>query len=120
MSSIGDRINRFTGKTRYVVCRIFIHLAGNEVAPILGLLNSVGRAAVETDGDMEVLGEGLVEISQSLIDNNIYWRAAGNEGNVFWDEGDAGNYVTELFTDSAQRYMSQPADLDADNRPEEP
>ncbi|MDJ0723780.1 MAG: DUF1517 domain-containing protein [Prochloraceae cyanobacterium] len=120
MSSLGDRINKFTGKTRFVVARIFIHLAGNEVAPILGLLNRVGRTAIESDGDMEVLGLGLEEICQNLIENNIYWQAAANEGDVFWKEGDAGDYFTELFTDSSQRYLSQPEDIDSDNRPEDP
>ncbi|MGF1487810.1 MAG: DUF1517 domain-containing protein [Prochloraceae cyanobacterium] len=120
MSSIGDRINRFTGKTRYVVCRLFVHLTGDEVAPLLGLLNRVGRAAVESEGDLEVIGEGLVEICQALIEYNIYWQAAANEGDVFWKEGDAGDYFTQLFTDSAQRYLSQSGDLDADNRPEDP
>ena len=120
MSSIGDRINRFTGKTRYVVARIFVHLAGDEVAPLLGLLNRVGRAAVDSEGDLEVIGEGLVEICQTLIEMKLYWQAAANEGDVFWQEGDAGDYFTELFTNSAQRYLSQSGDLDSDNRPEEP
>jgi hypothetical protein len=35
-----------------------------------------------------------------------YWQSAANEGDVFWDEGEAGDYVNELFTDSAQRYLS--------------
>jgi len=35
-----------------------------------------------------------------------YWQSAGNEGDVVWDEGEAGDYVNELFTDSAQRYLS--------------
>lgn len=120
MSSIGDRINRFTGKTRYVVARIFVHLAGDEVAPLLGLLNRVGRAAIDSEGDLEVIGEGLVEICQTLIEMKLYWQAAANEGDVFWQEGDAGDYFTELFTNSAQRYLSQSGDLDSDNRPEEP
>ncbi|NES69616.1 MAG: DUF1517 domain-containing protein, partial [Okeania sp. SIO2D1] len=36
--------------------------------------------------------------------------AAANEGDVFWEEEEAADYVDELFTDSAQRYLSQPAD----------
>ena len=36
-----------------------------------------------------------------------YWQSAGNEGDVVWDEGEAGDYVNELFTDSAQRYLSE-------------
>ncbi len=27
---------------------------------------------------------------------------------MFWDEGEAGDYFNELFTDSAQRYLSAP------------
>ncbi|MGH2415717.1 MAG: DUF1517 domain-containing protein, partial [Microcystaceae cyanobacterium] len=60
MSAWRDRINQFTGKTRYVVCRLFIHLAGEEVAPVLGVLNRAARNAIEKNGDLEVLGEGLV------------------------------------------------------------
>ncbi|WP_013323390.1 DUF1517 domain-containing protein [Gloeothece verrucosa] len=106
MSSWRDRINKMTGRTRYVVCRIFIHLSGQEIAPLLGVLNEAAIEAVESDGDMEVLGEGLVNICQKLLDLKIYWRSAANEGDVFWKEEDAGDYVTELFTDSAQRYGS--------------
>lgn len=108
MSSWRDRLNRLGGRTRFMVCRIFIHLAGDEVAPLLGVLNQAGRNAVESDGDLQTLGEGLVEICQGLLQYQTYWRSAGNEGDAIWDEGEAGDYVNELFTDSAQRYMSAP------------
>ena len=114
-----DRFNQLTNKTRYVVCRLFIHLTG-EVAPLLGVLNEAAREAVETDGELEVLGEGLVKICQNLLQLSSCWQSAANEGEVFWDDGEAGDYVTELFTDSAQRYLSEP-DLnsldDNDNEP---
>jgi hypothetical protein len=106
--SIGDRFNQFVGKTRYVVSRIFIHLQGKEVAPLLGILNQNARMAVDADGDMEVMGESLVNICEGILQYRTYWQSASNEGDVFWNEGDAGDYVTELFTDSAQRYLSQP------------
>jgi hypothetical protein len=108
MNSWRDRINKLGGRTRFAVCRLFIHLAGEEVAPLLGVLNRAGRQAVDAEGDLEVLGEGLVEICQNLLQLDVYWQSAANEGNVFWNEGEAGDYVTELFTDSAQRYLSEP------------
>lgn len=108
MSSWRDRLNQLGGRTRFVVCRLFVHLAGDEVAPLLGVLNRVARDAVETEGDLDILGEGLVEICQNLLQMNTYWQSAANEGDVFWNEGEAGDYVTELFTDSAQRYLSEP------------
>ncbi|MEC4983801.1 MAG: DUF1517 domain-containing protein [Oscillatoria sp. PMC 1068.18] len=108
MSSWRDRVNKFSGKTRIVVSRLFLHLAGAEVAPLLGILNQSGREAIESDGDLDVLGTGLVEICQQLLQYNSYWQSAGNEGDVFWQEGDAGDYVNELFTDSASRYLSEP------------
>ncbi|HLP87374.1 MAG TPA: DUF1517 domain-containing protein [Nostocaceae cyanobacterium] len=103
-----DTFNRMIGKTRYVVCRLFVHLGGSEVAPILGILNRAARTAVDTEGDMEVLGEQLVDICETLLRYDEDWTAAANEGDVFWNEGEAGDYVNELFTDSAQRYMSEP------------
>ncbi|NJR64906.1 MAG: DUF1517 domain-containing protein [Leptolyngbyaceae cyanobacterium CRU_2_3] len=106
MDTWRDRFNRMSGKTQIVVSRLFVHLAGNEVAPLLGVLNQSSRQAVESDGDLESLGGGLVEICQALLQYETYWQAAANEGDVFFDEGDAGDYVTELFTDSAQRYGS--------------
>ncbi|MBW4470880.1 MAG: DUF1517 domain-containing protein [Stenomitos rutilans HA7619-LM2] len=117
MNAWRDRLNQFSGKTRFVVCRLFVHLAGEEVAALLGVLNSTGRDAVDSEGDMNVLGEGLVEICQSLLQYDTYWQAAANEGDVFWEEGDAGDFVTELFTDSAQRYRSAPALDTPDNEP---
>jgi hypothetical protein len=119
MSSWRDRFNRLGGRTRYVVCRLFIHLAGEEVAPLLGILNRAAREAVASDGDLDVLGEGLVEICQNLLQYDIYWQSAANEGDVFWNEGDAGDYVNELFTDSAQRYLSEP-DLSEPINPDDP
>ena len=115
MSSLGDRFNQMTGKTRFAVFRLFLHLTGKEVAPLLGVLNSSARQALEADGDMQVFGEGLVEICQSLLQYDVYWQSAANEGNVFWDEGEAGDFVEELFTDSAQRYHSgiEVEDLDS-------
>lgn len=109
MASWRDRINKFSGKTRFVVSRIFIHLGGSEATPILGTLNNVAREAVAAEGDMEVLGEGLVKVSQNLLQMSTHWQSASNEGDVFWDEGEAGDYVNELFTDSSQRYLSEPS-----------
>lgn len=108
MTGWRDRLNQFSGKTRYVVCRLFIHLSGQEVAPLLGVLNQVARDAVDADGEMSDLGEGLVSVCQNLLQMNTSWQSAANEGDVFWDEGEAGDYVEELFTDSAQRYLSEP------------
>ncbi|MFE1744942.1 DUF1517 domain-containing protein [Coleofasciculus sp. H7-2] len=108
MTSWRDRFNQISGKSRFVVCRLFIHLAGAEVAPLLGVLNRAAREAVEADGDLQILGEGLVEICQNLLQYDTYWQSAANEGDVFWDEGEAGDYVNELFTDSAERYLSEP------------
>lgn len=108
MSSWSDRWRQMSGQTRFIVSRIFIHLAGKEVAPLLGVLNQAARKAVESEGDLSILGEGLVEICQGLLQWETYWQAAANEGEVFWEEEAAGDYVEELFTDSAQRYLSQP------------
>jgi uncharacterized membrane protein len=107
MTSWRDRFNKLSGKSRFAVCRLFIHLAGAEVAPLLGILNRAAREAVESDGDLTILGEGLVEICQTLLQYDTYWQSAANEGDVFWNEGEAGDYVNELFTDSAQRYLSE-------------
>lgn len=104
--SLRDRFNQISGRTRFVVSRIFVHLAGREVAPLLGVLNEAGREAIDSDGDMQVLGEQLVRVCESLLEYDTFWRSAANEGDVLWDEGEAGDYVNELFTDSASRYGS--------------
>jgi len=96
--------NRMMGKTRYVVCRLFLHLQGSDVAPILGVLNRSARTAIDADGDLEVLGEELVQLCQTFLQYDEYWLSAANEGDVLWNEGETGDYVNELFTDSAQRY----------------
>jgi uncharacterized membrane protein len=111
--------NKMMGKTRYVVFRLFIHLAGSEVAPILGVLNREARQAIDVDGDIEVLGEGLVQLCQTLLQYDEYWTSAANEGDVFWSEGEAGDYINELFTDSAERYLSEP-DFSSTSRSNEP
>lgn len=108
MRSLGDQFNRFAGKTRFVVCRLFLHLSGSEIAPLLGVLNRSARQAYDSEGDLQILGEELVNICQSLLQYQTYWNSAANEGDVFWNEGEAGDYVNELFTDSAERYLSQP------------
>ncbi len=116
--SLRDRFNKMTGKTQFVVARIFVHLGGDEVSPLLGILNQAARQAIESDGDLTIVGEGLVEVCQNLLQYDTYWRSAANEGDVFWDEGAAGDYANELFTDSAQRYLSEP-DLSGNSHPQE-
>jgi hypothetical protein len=106
MTSWVDRLNKFTGKKRYVVSRIFLHLSGKEIAPILGILNQAGRLAIESDGDLQKIGESLVEICEKCLQIDINWRSAHNEGNVFWDEGEAGDYFNTLSTDSVSRFKS--------------
>lgn len=108
MNAWRDRFSRMTGQTRFVVARIFLHLAGEEVAPLLGVLNRAARQAIDAEGEIAALGEGLVEICQSLLQYDTYWVSAANEGDVFWNEGEAGDYCNQLFTDSAQRYLSEP------------
>lgn len=115
MTAWRDRFNQMSGKTRLVVFRLFLHLAGKEVAPLLGVLNQSAQQATESEGDLQALGEGLVEICQSLLQYDVYWRSAANEGDVFWDEAEADDYVNELFTDSAQRYQSDSEFDEADS-----
>ncbi|MEL6441942.1 MAG: DUF1517 domain-containing protein [Cyanobacteria bacterium J06621_8] len=119
MASWRDRISQFSGKTRFVVSRIMIHLAGEEVAPLLGELNRAVREAIAAEGDLEVMGEELVSVCQYLLQLNSYWQAAANEGDVLWNEGEAGDLINELFTDSAQRYLSS-ADLVEESDAEQP
>ncbi|MDX2097488.1 MAG: DUF1517 domain-containing protein [Leptolyngbyaceae cyanobacterium bins.59] len=102
-----DRFNQLRGQTRLVVCRLFVHLSGKEVAPLLGILNGAAQDAIDAEGDLEVAGEGLERVCQALLEVESYWQAAANEGDVFWEEGEAGDFVTALFTDSAQRYLSE-------------
>jgi hypothetical protein len=106
--SLRDRFNQFTGQTQFVVARIFLHLGGEEVAPLLGILNQAARQSIESDGDLTIVGESLVEVCQNLLQYDVYWRSAANEGDVFWKEGEAGDFYNSLFTDSAQRYLSEP------------
>lgn len=103
--------NKMMGRTRYVVSRLFLHLGGSDVAPILGELNRIARDAIDAEGEIEALGEGLVELSETLLRYDEYWISAANEGDVFWNEGEAGDYVNDLFSDSAARYG---ADLELD------
>ena len=65
MTSWRDRINNFSGKNRYVVCRIFVHLSGQEVVPLLGTLNQAAREAEEAEGELKVLGEGLAQFART-------------------------------------------------------
>lgn len=118
MSSISDRWKRMTGKTRFVVCRIMLQLSGEDTNPLLGTLNRAGQAAIAADGDLEVVGEGFVEICQHLLQLEPYWTAVANEGDVVWDEGEASDYFNELFTDSAQRYLSEPEVVEDDGEEE--
>ncbi|MDJ1168338.1 DUF1517 domain-containing protein [Roseofilum sp. BLCC_M154] len=95
-------------RTRFVVCRLMLHLAGDRIAPLLGVLNEKAQDAIDAEGNLGVLGEGLVDIAESLLQYESYWRSAANEGDVMGKEAEAADYVQELFTDSAQRYLSQP------------
>ena len=47
-----------------------------------------------------------MEVCQTLLQYDTYWQSAANEGDVVWDEAEAGDFFDELFTDSAQRYLS--------------
>ena len=119
MGSWQDNLNKFTGKTRFVVSRLFIHLTGSEVTPLLGVLNRAVRETVASEGDLKVVGEELVKVCQSLLQYDTYWQSAANEGDVIWDEAEAGDFFDELFTDSAQRYLSsgENEDYGTDNEP---
>ncbi|MCT7949513.1 DUF1517 domain-containing protein [Ancylothrix sp. C2] len=109
--AFGDRFNKMTGRTRFVVCRLFVHCRGDYVAPLLGVLNQAARVAVQEQGDLVRTGSELVKVCQSLLEATSYWQSAANEGDVFWQEEAAGDYVSELFTDSASRYLSQTSDF---------
>ncbi|AFZ49811.1 DUF1517 domain-containing protein [Dactylococcopsis salina] len=116
MAGWRDRVEKLRGRTRFVVLRVMLHLSGEDAPPQLGVFNRVAQSAIEAEGDLQVMGEGLVEICESLLRTPSSWQSVANEGDVFWDEGEASDYVNELFTDSAQRYLS---DTVADNGDEE-
>ena len=112
MSSLSDRVKRLTGKQRFIVARVMVQLAGEPINPLLGTLNRVAQQTLDAEeNNDDVLGQlsqGLVDICHYLLELQPYWQAAANEGDVVWDEGEASDYFNELFTDSAQRYLSQP------------
>lgn len=66
-----DRFNKIMGRTRFVVCRLFLHLGGQDLAPLLRFLNRTAREAIDADGDLEVLGEGLVQLCQTLLQYDL-------------------------------------------------
>jgi hypothetical protein len=105
MNNLGNRWNQLTGKPRFVVCRVVIHLRGSEIAPLLGALNRAAQRTIEAEGDLTILGGELDRLAQALLELQPYWQSACNEGDVLWDEGEAGDYVNELFADSAQCYQ---------------
>ena len=106
MNAWNDRLNKLTGKTRFVVSRILIHLKGPEVPTLLGVMNRAAQEAIDNDGDLYVLGKSLAEICQDLLQRESSWMSASNEGEVLWSEEEASEYLNELFTDSTSRYLS--------------
>ncbi len=107
MNAWNDRLNKLTGKTRFVVSRIFIHLKGNDVPTLLGVLNRAAQDAIDNDGDLYVLGQSLTEICENLLQRESSWMSASNEGEAVWSEEEASDYLNELFTDSTSRYLSE-------------
>jgi hypothetical protein len=107
MSSWTDRFNSLTGKRRIVVVRLFIALIGAESTTLLGVLNRAAQDAIESDGDLAIMGESLVEICESLLQRETNWSSVHNEGDVFWSEEEASDYLDELFTDATRRYLSE-------------
>jgi hypothetical protein len=107
MNAWNDRLNKLTGKTRFVVSRIFIHLKGPEVPPLLGVLNRTAQNAIDNDGDLYILGQSLTEVCENLLQRESSWMSASNEGEAVWSEEEASEYLNELFTDSTSRYLSE-------------
>jgi Protein of unknown function (DUF1517) len=117
MSAWTDRFNSLTGKKRLVVSRIFVALTGTESTTLLGVLNRAAQIAIDSDGDLEVMGESLVEICESLLQRETSWESSHNEGDVFWSEEEASQYLNELFTDSSRRYFSEMDESPDDDQP---
>jgi hypothetical protein len=117
MSAWTDRFNSLTGKKRFVVSRIFVALTGNESTTLLGVLNRAAQVAIDADGDLEIMGESLVEICESLMQRETSWESSHNEGDVFWSEEAASQYLNELFTDSSRRYFSEMDETPNDDQP---
>jgi hypothetical protein len=117
MSAWTDRFNSLTGKKRLVVSRIFVALTGNESTTLLGVLNRAAQVAIDSDGDLDIMGESLVEICESLLQRETSWESSHNEGDVFWSEEEASQYLNELFTDSSRRYFSEMDALPDDDQP---
>ena len=119
MSAWTDRFKSLTGKRRIVVVRLFIVLIGAESTTLLGVLNRAAQDAIESDGELAVMGESLVEICENLLQRETNWASVHNEGDVFWSEEEASNYLNELFTDASRRYLSE-TDQPSSEDPEQP
>jgi uncharacterized membrane protein len=107
MNQLSDSFRALASRVQITVCRIILHLADREVAPLLGILSAKAREAAEAGENLDVIGAGLSEICHSLLQADLYWLSATNESNTFWNEDEAADYVDELFTDSTQRYLSE-------------
>lgn len=118
MANLRNSWNRLTKKQRFVVSRLFIHLTGSEITPLLGHLNQALRTAIAAEGDLEVMGESLCDLCGQLLDFQTFWHSAANEGDVCWQEGEANDYFTELFTDSERRYQGSPT-AESDTHPDQ-
>ncbi|MGL6283447.1 MAG: DUF1517 domain-containing protein, partial [Microcoleaceae cyanobacterium] len=77
---------------------------------LLGVLNKAAIESLEAqeaeEDFLEVLGEELVNVCRSLLEYDTYWRSVFNEGDIFWDEGEAGNYYNECDIKLMSRYKT--------------
>lgn len=117
MASLRDSFNSLTGKSRFVVSRLFVQLTGTGLGPLWGQLQQFQVEANRTDGDLDIMGEGLISLCEALSRRSIEWTAAANEGEIFWSEGEAADYINELFMDSAARYVLEEDEEASNDQP---
>ena len=93
-------------RKRYAVATILLGVEGAPVRPLMAALGRSTRRIVETEGEFEVASEEMFHTVERLIEHEHAWSHAGNWGEVFNKEEDAGRYGEECFADCAGRYLS--------------
>ena len=100
----------FGRKRRFVVTNLFVAVDESAFSAILTLCSGAQKRIADSGDDFAVASEELAHVAGGLLDRLDSATHAACFGEVFDDEGEAGDHGQECFAELSTRYLAAPDD----------
>ncbi|MBM4280294.1 MAG: DUF1517 domain-containing protein [Deltaproteobacteria bacterium] len=91
---------------RVAVATVALCVDGAGFLPLQRRVNDATARIVAADGAFDVAADEVAAVARALLDHESSWHSGALAGEVFAAEGDAQDFLGEVYADLSSRYAS--------------